>query len=67
MGTCAGALFPSWCGQALRASPRGHEALHWVGETHVDTATGALGGAPLGATKRRAGWGRHMWTSPLGP
>eukprot|EP00959_Pyramimonas_sp_CCMP1952_P021710 457522-Pyramimonas_sp.AAC.1 len=30
----------------------GHEALCWVGETVVDTATGALGGAPYGARKR---------------
>eukprot|EP00959_Pyramimonas_sp_CCMP1952_P446757 9354679-Pyramimonas_sp.AAC.1 len=30
----------------------GHEALCWVGEAHVDTATGAFGGDPYGATKR---------------
>ena len=35
-----------------------------VGGTHVDTATGAFGGAPYGATKRVRGapkwaWGRH--------
>ena len=33
----------------------GHEALCRVGETHVDTAIGALGGAPHGATKRCPG------------
>eukprot|EP00959_Pyramimonas_sp_CCMP1952_P012765 270204-Pyramimonas_sp.AAC.1 len=37
----------------------GHETLHW-GETHVDFATGAFGGPPSGATKRRPGRGRRM-------
>eukprot|EP00959_Pyramimonas_sp_CCMP1952_P176998 3699442-Pyramimonas_sp.AAC.1 len=37
----------------------GHEALCWVGETHVGTATVALGGAPYGATKRCAGWAKR--------
>eukprot|EP00959_Pyramimonas_sp_CCMP1952_P013729 290207-Pyramimonas_sp.AAC.1 len=26
----------------------GHETLYWVGETHADLATGAVGGAPYG-------------------
>eukprot|EP00959_Pyramimonas_sp_CCMP1952_P068538 1430464-Pyramimonas_sp.AAC.1 len=47
--------------------PMGHEMLCDVRETHVDTAIGALGGAPHGATKRCAGYGRHMWTPPLVP
>eukprot|EP00959_Pyramimonas_sp_CCMP1952_P330215 6914062-Pyramimonas_sp.AAC.1 len=42
-------------------------SMCWVGEAHVVTATGALGGAPYGATERCAGWGRRMWTLPLGP
>merc|ERR1712091_640988 len=45
----------------------GHETLSWVGDTHADTPTGAFGGAPYGATKRCPGWGRRMWTPPLGP
>eukprot|EP00959_Pyramimonas_sp_CCMP1952_P080792 1688029-Pyramimonas_sp.AAC.1 len=49
------------------SSLRGHEKLCCVRETHVDTATGAIGGAPHGATKRRAAWGRRMRTPPLGP
>eukprot|EP00959_Pyramimonas_sp_CCMP1952_P252112 5267734-Pyramimonas_sp.AAC.1 len=44
-----------------------NETLCWVGETHVDTAAGTWGGAPYVATKRCAGWGRRMWTPPLGP
>eukprot|EP00959_Pyramimonas_sp_CCMP1952_P285074 5960513-Pyramimonas_sp.AAC.1 len=49
------------------SSVGGCETLCLVGETHVDTATGTLGGAPYGATKRWAGWGRRMWAPPLGP
>eukprot|EP00959_Pyramimonas_sp_CCMP1952_P417827 8754054-Pyramimonas_sp.AAC.1 len=30
----------------------GHETLSWVGETHANAATGTIGGAPYGATKR---------------
>eukprot|EP00959_Pyramimonas_sp_CCMP1952_P269197 5628213-Pyramimonas_sp.AAC.1 len=45
----------------------GCEALPWVWEPHVDTPTGAFGGAPYGATKRCPGWGKRMWTPPLGP
>eukprot|EP00959_Pyramimonas_sp_CCMP1952_P231502 4838751-Pyramimonas_sp.AAC.1 len=45
----------------------GHESLHWVGETHVDTATVAFGGTPYGATERRAEWARRMCTPPPGP
>eukprot|EP00959_Pyramimonas_sp_CCMP1952_P171206 3577331-Pyramimonas_sp.AAC.1 len=45
---------------ALRWSSRwGHEALYLVGETHVNGSIGAFGGAPYGATKRRAGRGRR--------
>eukprot|EP00959_Pyramimonas_sp_CCMP1952_P443412 9283192-Pyramimonas_sp.AAC.1 len=29
----------------------GHEALHWVGEPHADTATEAFNGTPNGAAK----------------
>eukprot|EP00959_Pyramimonas_sp_CCMP1952_P375010 7853308-Pyramimonas_sp.AAC.1 len=37
-----------------------------VGETHVDTASGTVGGAPYVATKRCVRWVRRMWTPPLG-
>eukprot|EP00959_Pyramimonas_sp_CCMP1952_P281717 5888414-Pyramimonas_sp.AAC.1 len=37
------------------------------GGTHAIAAIRALGGAPCGATKRRAGRGRRMWTPSLGP
>eukprot|EP00959_Pyramimonas_sp_CCMP1952_P304287 6368411-Pyramimonas_sp.AAC.1 len=51
--------------------PMGRETLYWVGETHVDGATGAFGGAPYETTKRCtrwcSGWGKRMWTLPLGP
>eukprot|EP00959_Pyramimonas_sp_CCMP1952_P424668 8894854-Pyramimonas_sp.AAC.1 len=37
---------------SLRWSPPwDHEALYRVGETHADTASGAFGAAPYGATK----------------
>eukprot|EP00959_Pyramimonas_sp_CCMP1952_P050283 1050993-Pyramimonas_sp.AAC.1 len=45
----------------------GHEALHSVGDMPADTATGAFGGAPYGATKPCIGWGKRMRTPPLGP
>eukprot|EP00959_Pyramimonas_sp_CCMP1952_P168071 3512262-Pyramimonas_sp.AAC.1 len=49
---------PEW---GLRwSSLWGHERLSWVGETHANTATGAVGGAPCGATKRCPAWGRRM-------
>eukprot|EP00959_Pyramimonas_sp_CCMP1952_P136151 2848547-Pyramimonas_sp.AAC.1 len=43
----------------------GHETLHWVGETHANTATGAFSGAPSGATIRCTGLGKHclLYTS----
>eukprot|EP00959_Pyramimonas_sp_CCMP1952_P064616 1348565-Pyramimonas_sp.AAC.1 len=37
------------------------------GETHANAATGAVGGAPHGATKRCPAWGRRMRTPLLGP
>eukprot|EP00959_Pyramimonas_sp_CCMP1952_P350677 7347085-Pyramimonas_sp.AAC.1 len=41
---------PHW---GLRwSSPWGHETLSWVGGPHARATTGALGGAPYGATKR---------------
>ena len=49
----------------------GHEALCWMGKRHVDTAAGALGGAPYGATKRVKGVPElaraRMRALPLGP
>ena len=49
----------------------GHETLSWAGETHASAASGALGGAPYGATNRLRGvpkWGvAHMRAVPLGP
>eukprot|EP00959_Pyramimonas_sp_CCMP1952_P269978 5644313-Pyramimonas_sp.AAC.1 len=41
----------------------GRETLCWVGETHANTATEALRGAPIGATKRCPGWGAHVNTA----
>eukprot|EP00959_Pyramimonas_sp_CCMP1952_P400086 8382656-Pyramimonas_sp.AAC.1 len=35
----------------------GHETLYWAGEAYANTATGAVGGAPYGATKRCVGRG----------
>eukprot|EP00959_Pyramimonas_sp_CCMP1952_P417641 8750060-Pyramimonas_sp.AAC.1 len=49
------------------SSPWGHEALYLLGETHVNTATGAFGGTPYGATKRCTACGRRMRTPPLRP
>eukprot|EP00959_Pyramimonas_sp_CCMP1952_P383514 8036698-Pyramimonas_sp.AAC.1 len=45
----------------------GHETPYWFGETHVDFANGAFGGAPYRATKRCTGWGGRIWTVPLRP
>jgi len=50
-----------------RSSLWGHETLYWVWESHADTAIGAFGGAPYGATKRCTGWGNRMRTLLLGP
>eukprot|EP00959_Pyramimonas_sp_CCMP1952_P442476 9262955-Pyramimonas_sp.AAC.1 len=36
-------------------------------QTYVTTPTGAFGGAPHGATKRRSGCGGRRWYTPLGP
>eukprot|EP00959_Pyramimonas_sp_CCMP1952_P114169 2387244-Pyramimonas_sp.AAC.1 len=45
----------------------GHEALYCAGQAHANAATETFGGAPVGATKRRAGWGRRMRAPPLRP
>eukprot|EP00959_Pyramimonas_sp_CCMP1952_P219523 4590042-Pyramimonas_sp.AAC.1 len=45
----------------------GQRSVLLDGETHVDTAAGAFGGALHGATKHCTGWGRRIWTPPLGP
>ena len=49
--------------------------MRWAGRAHVDVATGALGGGPVGATNRVrgvpklacGGRGGRMRTRPLGP
>eukprot|EP00959_Pyramimonas_sp_CCMP1952_P394187 8259520-Pyramimonas_sp.AAC.1 len=47
----------------LRMAPR---SFLLGGKTHVDTATGAFGGAADGPPERCTGWVRRMWTPPLG-
>eukprot|EP00959_Pyramimonas_sp_CCMP1952_P040266 841872-Pyramimonas_sp.AAC.1 len=44
----------------------GHETRYWVARTHANTSTGAFGGAPFAATKRRTGWGDALELCHLG-